>query len=167
MDIFFMKIQKTEINELDSIWEIKNLCVDYLSSQNIKTWDESYPSISVFEHAQKSGNLYSIFISNELIGSVCADQVMSDEYFDINWSDDNFLVIHRLMIDPKMQGKGFAKEAMIQLEKLLANNGVTSLRLAVYETNIGANALYKKLGYTLRGKVMLKNGLSFMYEKSI
>lgn len=162
-----MKIQQTHINELNSIWIIKNRCVNYLLTQNIKTWDESYPSYSVFEIDQQASNLYTIIDDDIVIGSVCVNQEMSDEYFNIKWSDENFLVIHRLMIDPGMQGKGYAKTAMQLLEKLIIKKGISSIRLAVYENNVNANLLYKKLGFRLKGKCMMRNGLSLMYEKIV
>ena len=162
-----MKIQLTNSNELKAIWAIKNRCVDCLRSQNIITWDEQYPSFSVFETDQRKGNLYSIFEKNNIIGCIAVNKEMAAEYCEVNWSDVNFLVIRRLMIDPDHQGKGYAKQAIYQIEKLLADRGVTSLRLAVYEINKSANVLYQKSGYNLKGKVMLKNGMSFMYEKNI
>lgn len=162
-----MKIKQTDISELKIIWSIKNRCVDHLLSQNIRTWDETYPSFSVFEVDQQLGNLFSIIDNNFLIGSVCINQEMTDEYFNINWSDESFIVIHRLMIDPKMQGKGFAKEAMLQLEKLIEDKGISSIRLAVYKKNKDAHILYEKLGFKLKGECTLSQGSSLMYEKTL
>ncbi len=160
-----MQIEITKNRELKSIWAIKNRCVDFLLSQNINTWDESYPSYSIFESDQQSGNLYSIYNRNQLIGAVSLNQEMSYEYEAMNWTNNDFLVIHRLMIDPKLQGRGYGKEAMILIEKLIAIKEVSSIRLAVCRCNKGPKSLYEKLGYTLKGEILLKNGLSFMYEK--
>ncbi len=62
---------------------------------------------------------------------------------------------HILTVDvaPAYQRKGIAKKMLQQIETILRERGIKECRLEVRENNVAALNLYKKLGYTEKGKL--------------
>ena len=63
------------------------------------------------------------------------------------------LVIHRLVVHPKHQRKGYAKTLMDFAEDYAQNNDYTSIRLDAYTQNKRVIRFYKSRGYSIRGNV--------------
>jgi len=61
-----------------------------------------------------------------------------------------------LAVLPAFRRRGFAEQAMRELETYVRNLGLAQISLHVFEHNIAARALYDKLGFVPMGKRMLK-----------
>lgn len=64
--------------------------------------------------------------------------------------------IFELWIDEKFRGRGYGREAMLQLEDIAREMGLKSLGLHVFSYNRTARALYEKLGYEVSSLNMQK-----------
>jgi ribosomal protein S18 acetylase RimI-like enzyme len=73
----------------------------------------------------------------------------------VKWNFDNskVLVIHRLVIDPKYQRKGYAQKLMDFAERFATENNYSSIRLDAYSQNKRVIDFYKKRNYFIRGVV--------------
>ncbi len=65
--------------------------------------------------------------------------------------------IYDIEIDPAHRRKGYAREAMRELEALTRKMGLHQLGLHVFAYNTGARALYESLGYRVASVNMLKD----------
>ena len=65
-------------------------------------------------------------------------------------------IIFDLEIDPPYQHKGYATQAMHELEKIALGLGLVQLSLHVFAYNTVAHKLYEKLGYTISSFNMIK-----------
>lgn len=70
-------------------------------------------------------------------------------------SNPNAMVIRALSINHPEQGKGYAKEAMMQLPTFVSSNypSINELILAVNFKNNPAKQLYEKAGFVDRGQI--------------
>lgn len=64
--------------------------------------------------------------------------------------------IYDLEIDEPFRRKGYARQAMLELEKIAREMGLQQLALHVFAPNEGARRLYEELGYTVRSMNMVK-----------
>jgi len=64
--------------------------------------------------------------------------------------------VYNIRVRPEQQRKGYAKAALLALEALAAQLGLSALRLHVFAHNAGAEALYRSLGYTTTSATMRK-----------
>ena len=81
-----------------------------------------------------------------------------EEYQSIDWkfNPKKVLVVHRLMVHPNFQNKGYAKQLMDFAENFAKQNQYTSIRLDTYTQNKISFEFYKKRNYVLRGTVFFK-----------
>ena len=113
--------------------------------------------------------LFGIFIENELAGVMVLNWFQDKEYQDINWklADDLPLVVHRLCVSPKFQGRGVSKSMMHFAEDFARQNSYKSIRLDAFKLNPISVSLYSKLGYHKRGTVLFSKGEFFVFEKEL
>jgi RimJ/RimL family protein N-acetyltransferase len=64
--------------------------------------------------------------------------------------------IYDIEIAPEHQRKGHATRALIALEEMARDLGVTGLALHVFGHNPGAQAMYARLGFEIKGVSMFK-----------
>ena len=61
--------------------------------------------------------------------------------------DTNSALIHSVVVDETLRGKGVGVQLMTHLEEKIREHGVKRSRIQVLEDNIAAVPFYKKLGY--------------------
>lgn len=67
---------------------------------------------------------------------------------------DRFIEISAVCVDPAHRGKGYAALLMMRLARRMQENGLTPF-LHVFADNLGAIALYEKLGFRRRSTMQL------------
>ncbi len=75
---------------------------------------------------------------------------------DLSSQQKPFGFVYNLEIDEPYRRKGYATQAMSELEKVAKGFGLKQLQLHVFAHNQAARALYGKLGYALSSMNMLK-----------
>ena len=99
--------------------------------------------------------LYILKNNNEIIGAINISKDQEAEYEAVNWqfNEAKVLVIHRLVIHPKSQKRGYAKLLMEFVEKYAKQNNFTSIRLDAYSQNKRVVEFYKRRHYFIRGEI--------------
>ncbi|MGM0844842.1 MAG: GNAT family N-acetyltransferase [Bacillota bacterium] len=64
--------------------------------------------------------------------------------------------IYDIYIDPVHQGKGYGKQAMLEIEKVAKDLGFNKIELHVFAHNHTARSLYKTLEYEVTNVIMAK-----------
>ncbi|WP_347175554.1 GNAT family N-acetyltransferase [Polaribacter sp. SLMDC-22] len=149
------KIEKGQLSNLEKLFQIYlNGKID-LENNGIYQWTDNYPTISIIENDLKKDVLYTLKNNGKIIGAINISEEQETEYELIKWEFDNskVLVIHRLVIDPKYQKKGYAQKLMEFAENFAKENNYTSIRLDAYSQNIRVIEFYKKRNYFIRGNV--------------
>lgn len=150
-------IRKATLTDIDAIASIYN---------HIHTAEESgeatigwirgvYPERETALAALDRGDLFvqTDEIQGEpvVVGTAILNQVQVDVYEGAPWRydvpDDQVMVMHTLVIDPFVKGRGYGREFAEYYEKFALEKGCHYLRIDTNSRNTAARAFYKKLGY--------------------
>lgn len=154
-EIYQTKIEKGQLSDLKSLFQIYLNAKDELNSNGIYQWTDKYPTMSIIENDLKKGVLYTLKNGHEIIGAIIINEEQDAEYESVDWKFDNskVLVIHRLVVDPKHQRKGHAQRLMDFAEDFASHNNYSAIRLDAYSQNNRVIEFYKKRNYFIRGDV--------------
>ena len=157
---------KKDINKINAIYKL--VIKDLKEVKKIDMlWGDIYPFCEV-EHDIISKSMYVIELNHIIIGSFVLSDYDDPDYHNIDWTKNKtFIYLNRLVINPKNQGKGYAKQTLKYIEKHAINIGYEIIRLTVYEDNIWAIKLYEKFGFKQiqNGNWQLKDKIFKGYEK--
>ncbi|MBE0424416.1 MAG: GNAT family N-acetyltransferase [Lutibacter sp.] len=161
------KASKTDLEELLSI--VKS-CGKKLIDQGIFQWNEAYPKREDLLEDIELQELWKLEDKNSIIGSIVLTENEDTEYQDVKWLTKNQknLYIHRLAVDPKFQGKGYAQKLMDFAEKYAKENGYNSIRLDTFSQNKRNQKFYEQRNYTRLESIYFPKQSAFpfyCYEK--
>lgn len=166
-----MQIIKASEEQIDAVLSLCRACSQNLLNNSLDQWDEIYPNREIFLNDIKNDSLFIAVPDNakEIMGCVVFNEYQDPEYGEIQWryNGEKIAVIHRLMVQPKYEGKGIAKSLVRFVEDLAQERQYDSVRLDVFQKNQRAVNFYHKLGYTVSGKVTFRKGEFWCCEKSI
>ena len=142
-------IRKAKKEEIPQLLAITRDCAQYMISQNIYQWNDSYPSKKAFENDVLRDELFVLIIENNLIGCIVLTSKIDKEYLPVKWltPNKNNFYVHRLAIHPEYQGKGFAQKLMDFAENLSVKNNYSSIRLDTFSKNTKNQKFYELRGY--------------------
>lgn len=155
VEVFQPMIVKGRIAELEQVFQIFLEAKSELERNGIFQWTNKYPSRAIIESDLNNEFLYILRQGEEIIGAVNISEQQESEYDAVKWAFDSskVLVVHRLVVKPAYQGKGFAKQLMDFAEDFAKRNGYTSIRLDTYSKNNRSIDFYKKRNYVASGEV--------------
>ena len=88
----------------------------------------------------------------KIVGTAIINKSQVDVYEGAPWKylapENQVMVLHTLVIDPKESGKGYGAAFVRFYEQYALKHGCLYLRMDTIAINARARALYKKLGYT-------------------
>ncbi|GAB5474602.1 MAG: GNAT family N-acetyltransferase [Maribacter sp.] len=142
-------IRRAKIPEIPDILNITRACAAFMIDKGIYQWNEEYPSARAFEKDIERNELFVLEKSSKIIGTVVISTLMDEEYRPVRWLTPNgkSIYIHRLAIDPKFQGNGYARQLMDFAENLAREKGCLSVRLDTFSQNKGNQRFYERRGY--------------------
>lgn len=145
--------------DIPAIARIFDELIDEEECGNITTgWIRGvYPTVQTAEDGVRSGEM----VVAEDDGSVCAAARINKEqvaqYAEIEWKydapDDEVMVLHTLVVAPKAQGRGYARQILDHYEQYARENGCTVLRIDTNARNTRARTMYCRRGYREAGIV--------------
>ncbi len=148
-------IRKGTLQDIDRIIEITKACAKTMIKNGIYQWNAHYPNELAFKNDVLRGELYVLEDTAQLIGCVVISTFMDNEYIPISWltESNNTIYIHRLAINPKHQGKGYAQKLMTFAERFARENNFPSVRLDTFSKNLRNQKIYEKRGYKRLGEI--------------
>ena len=158
------------LQEIDAIVALTKRCGAHMRKNGIDQWDEDYPDYSDIEQDLKAETLFALRDGDTIIGIVVLNEWQDAEYAEIDWlthSKSRNLVVHRLAVDPYLQGKGLARKLMDHAEDYARKQKYDSIRLDTFSQNPRNQRFYVNRGYTSLGPVYLKYKKAhpyFLYE---
>lgn len=142
-------IDLAHLDDLPQINQIMIACRQKMISNDIFQWNEHYPELLEFEKDIKSRDLLAFRLGSKLVGVVMYSTDKDDVYQDIDWiiPDTKHYYVHRLMVHPDYQKKGYGKKLMQFIENKAHKNNISSIRLDTFSQNLGNQKFYQDLGY--------------------
>jgi len=165
-----MIIVKAHKSDLDALLKITRNCAKQMIAQGIFQWNESYPSKSIFEKDIELSQIWKLKVENEIVGMIVLTEIEDEEYQDVSWLTPNNknLYVHRLAVNPKDQGKGYARILMDFAEEYAEEHNYESIRLDTFSQNKRNQKFYELRNYQKLDNIFLPNQSEhpfYCYEK--
>jgi len=140
-----------------------------MQADGIDQWDKVYPDRETFESDIAGKTLYVVKSQGICRGLIALDNNQPPEYDHVNWHfhGKNVAVVHRLMIDPIVQGQGLAGYVMDFIEEEARQQGFNVIRRDAFSQNPRAIRLYTKRNYRIAGTVRFRKGMFQCFEKDL
>lgn len=144
-----MVIKKASESDLAQLLSIVKTCGQNLIVQGIFQWNEKYPSKEVLLEDIALQQIWKLEDGNSIVGLIVLTEIEDQEYQHVKWltKNQNNIYIHRLAIDPKFQGKGYAQKLMDFAEKYAKENNYNSIRLDTFSQNKRNQMFYEQRNY--------------------
>jgi ribosomal protein S18 acetylase RimI-like enzyme len=156
--------------DVDAVMDLVRACIARMREQGIEQWDEVYPDRATIAADVSVGALYiASFGDASWAGVFTLDDREDPRWAVARWTitGTRIGVVHRLMVDPRQQGRGLARQLMQLAEARARSLGYGAIRLDCYSQNPQALRLYQGLGYLDAGGAQLRKGLFRCLEKSL
>ena len=116
-----------------------------------------YPTEQTARDALAAGTLYVLEDGGRVVAAAKIDQHQMPQYARCLWryeaAPEQVLVLHTLVVDPAVKGKGYGTALIGFYEDMGRRTGRPCLRIDTNARNTPARALYARLGYTEAGIV--------------
>lgn len=93
----------------------------------------------------------------QVAAAAIINRIQVPVYAEVGWlyhaGPDEVMVLHTLVVDPLMAGRGYGTAFVAYYESYAKNNGCPVLRMDTNEKNAAARRLYARLGYREAGIV--------------
>lgn len=110
-----------------------------------------YPTKKTAEAAVLAGDMFVEIDDGAIVAAARINREQVAEYADAAWADDapedQVMVLHTLVVDPALRGRGYGPKFVAYYEQYALEHGCPYLRMDTNEKNRAARALYAKLGY--------------------
>lgn len=158
-------IRKAKLAEIPEILELTRACGKEMESRGIFQWNEHYPSRIILEKDVDRGELYLLENSTGLLGIIALTTIMDAEYKSVQWLTPNGanLYVHRLAVNPKFQGLGYAQRLMDFAEAVAREGNFISIRLDTFSQNPRNQKFYEQRGYSRLGNVYFPKQSEFPF----
>lgn len=141
-------------NDIDTIDKLRDNINKNLLSQGFNQWNNGYPNKDVFLEDIELGTQFVLEDKDNLLGIIAINKTKNPNFFKANFQDatDNHRVISRLGVDPRHQGKGFAKLLMDFAENRITKNDFSSIRLGALDSYEKVVKFYLNRNYKIVGQ---------------
>lgn len=157
-----MILRKSVTEDIPAILEIVRDAQEALHNLGIDQWQNGYPSVSVIENDIAAGNSYVLVRDDEIVATAAVLFSGEPTYADIHngeWiTDHEYAVVHRLAVKQQYKQAGTASYLMDNIEEIVIDYGMRSIRIDTHEGNVPMHGLLQKKGYKVCGIIYLADG---------
>ena len=164
-----ISIRPATLEDVDDVLALARACVAHLCRHGIGQWDDAYPDRGTIEADTCHCEAYVATHEMGLLGYVALGAGQDPEYAEVPWefTAGPTVVVHRLMVDPAYQGRGFGTMLMRFAEDRALALGYRAARLDAFVGNPGALRLYERLGYREAGTIRHRTGRFRCFEREL
>ena len=116
-----------------------------------------YPTEETARQALARDDLFVQEEGGHIVGAAIINQTQVDAYSAGQWTvaaeETEVMVLHTLVIDPEVAGRGYGKRFVAFYEDYAREKGCKVLRMDTNCRNVRARAMYQALGYREAGIV--------------
>ena len=159
--------EKAQDGDKDEVMQLLNAAKENMKENGLDQWDEIYPAISDVAKDIKEETLTLVKQGGKLVAvyTLNKHQDAAYKFGDFKDNSDNFIVLHRLCVEPKYRGMGIAARTLKHIDEEALKEGFSSIRLDVFTKNPRAVKLYESAGYSYAGDAYFRKGKFLLMEK--
>lgn len=158
-------IHIVKATELDAVDRLSLKAIRQMNQDGLTQWDERYPRAVHFLQDIRYASLFGVYDGETLQGFACIDQTFHSCYTSLDWDISDSIIVHRMVVDPSLQGKGIGQQLLAHAETLAKQNKLRFVKLDTHQDNQKMIGLLKKLGYREVGYLQEINRTA--YEKEL
>lgn len=152
----FIKAQKGHIDAIEGIYS--RIIDAQETGGSFVGWQRGvYPTRQTALDALGRGDLFVCVDGGQVAAAAIINRIQVPVYAEVGWlyhaEPDEVMVLHTLVVDPLMAGRGYGTAFVAYYESYAKNNGCPVLRMDTNEKNAAARRLYARLGYREAGIV--------------
>lgn len=126
---------------------------------------QTYPTDQTAADGVSKGDMFVEEKEGLIVAAGRVNQQQMEVYKNCNWlyaaPDDEVMVLHTLVVDPQIKGKGYGSAFVKFYEEYALSKNCHYLRIDTQEKNTAARAFYKRQGFRESGVVFCEfNGIS-------
>lgn len=110
-----------------------------------------YPTRQTALDAIQAGDMFVAEDNGQIVATAKINQEQVPVYADAAWTQDappdQVMVLHTLVVDPQVKGKGYGSRFVAFYEDYAQAHNCPYLRMDTNERNASARSLYRNLGY--------------------
>lgn len=118
-----------------------------------------HPSDDLLRSYIENGEMYVLSDNGKIAGLVAITMYQGESYEAIEWAadlkNDEAAVLHLLAVCPDYQGRALGQVIIEEAENAARQSGMKALRLDTMITNLPAQRMYDKAGFSCRGRQRL------------
>lgn len=164
-------IRKATLADCDAIWNLLQQGIEKRKIEGSNQWQDGYPNRNVV--LNDITHHYGLVVENEnqeMVGylAMIADVEPAYEEIEGKWmspAGENYVVFHRLIVNLKHPIKGLATWILKEVEQLVLDQGIRSIKVDTNFDNVGMLRVFEKLGYQYCGKVYFRGSERLAFEK--
>lgn len=162
-----MQFRKAVPSDLENIVAVFRSAVKTMEDSHIFQWDQLYPNREDFQEDIAGNHMYVGEEDGELCAVFVLNREVDEQYVKGSWEyvGEDYVVLHRLCVNPVFQNRGIGTATVKYLEKLAEREGCKAVRLDVFSGNPYALKMYHALGYHIVGEVRFRKGRFYLMEK--
>lgn len=146
------------INEAEEILEFyKEIIFNIQNTEFQPRWNNEYPNLEFIKNSILNEELYIYKRNETIIASVVVNNKFSPEYDKIQWSinakPNEIIIIHTFAINPNFQNHKIGKQIFNRIKETALKNNKKTIRIDVIDGNVGAEKVFKKLGFEYIGSI--------------
>ena len=157
-----LTFRKTLSADIERIMELVAAAQAWFRSRGIDQWQDGYPTPAVFEEDIRRGNSYVGECEDRVVLTGCLSFDGEPTYraiFEGQWLNEApYGVVHRLVVDPAMKGRGLAGEFLRFCFAESIRRGVENIRIDTHRQNLPMQRLLARHGFHPCGRIVLESG---------
>ena len=154
--------RRGEMGDVDAVMTLVADAQNWFRSQGIDQWQDGYPTRSIIENDISQDYSYVVEYEGVVAATFAVAFDGEPTYATIErgeWPNENdYAVVHRIMVSDTMRRKGVAREILSFVERLCEERGVRDIRIDTHRDNRAMLAMLKKCGYSRCGRITLQSG---------
>jgi GNAT superfamily N-acetyltransferase len=170
--VIFLKLRKSEIEDLPEILGIIGDAKGFLASQGLDQWQAAYPSGEDILKDIDDGHAYVLEDGDRI---VCTSAILEgiEKFYEViyegSWiTDGSYMTVHRLATRNDSRGTGTASAFMEETVRLCREKGLPSIRIDTHKGNLPMQRMLEKNGFIKCGTIIFGDeGERIAFEKVI
>jgi methylated-DNA-[protein]-cysteine S-methyltransferase len=156
-----LRFRKARYADLPALMQLVGDAQQSLAQLGIDQWQDGYPAKDIVRNDISQKCCYIIEDEENIIAM--ATLIFNDEpsynVIEGSWLTQNeFGVVHRMVVDSRYKHQGIALQLLQQFEKRCRRNQIYSLKIDTHEGNLPMLKLLEKAQYSYCGTIWLYSG---------